>query len=77
MERNLAAPKDASAAASMADEQDSMMVAEKELKTAAPKALIMVGEMAGRWVAMMVLKLLVAEWAETRDKILAVWRAVK
>ena len=77
MERNLAAPKDASAAASMADEQDSMMVAAKELKTAVPKAVAMVGEMAGRWVAMMVLKLLVAEWAETRDKILAVWRAVK
>ena len=77
MERNLAAPKDASAAASMADEQDSMMVAEKELKTAVLKAVLMVGEMAGRWVAMMVLKLLVAEWAETRDKFLAVWRAVK
>ena len=61
----------------MADEQDSMMVAEKELKTAVLKAVIMVGEMAGRWVAMMVLKLLVAEWAETRDKFLAVWRAVK
>ena len=77
MERYLAAPKDASAAASMADEQDSMMVAEKELKTAVLKAVIMVGEMAGRWVAMMALKLLVAEWAETRDTFLAVWRAVK